>query len=68
MAARSKRPGRPAQHLRANSVRDGAHSAAITEPHPRLSVCQHDVFYARTPYAGRFKLVERKPPPGVKLA
>jgi len=49
-------------------VRDGVHGAAITEPHPRLSVCQPDVFYARTPYGGRFKLVERKPPPEAKLA
>ncbi len=52
MTARNKRPGRLAQRLRANSVRDGAHGAAITEPHPRLSVCQPDVFLCQDPLPG----------------
>ena len=52
----------------ANSVPDGAHGAAITEPHPHLSDCQPDVFYARTRCRGRFKLVERNPSPRPNLA
>jgi len=34
-ATHNRRPRGPQRHARANSVRDGAHGAAITEPHPR---------------------------------
>jgi hypothetical protein len=48
----------------AESVPDGAHAAAITEPQPAcLSGCQPDVFSPGPRCGVAFKLVVRKPSP-----
>jgi hypothetical protein len=52
----------------ANSVFDGGHAAAITEPHPRLSDCQPAGFQNARPQRAALKRIGRKPSPDAKLA